>query len=174
MLIFEPASSSSPIDLQKLEVPSDLSCLPTIKYAYNPLPALPHRIKPPPFPLTSGAAAVNQYSLRNSIRLDPISAGLPYHSTIDHVRASKYWTTNLNETTNLLEILAVDNSATDIEVDHGITLTKLAKKALRPGREHQMVLATQYMFPSADEQRIRLIAALMIIYFVFDGIYLAV
>ena len=86
------------------------------------------------------------------------------------MRASKYWNTNLRETTKLLEILAADESTTDIDVEHGITLTKLAKKALRPGREHQMVLATQYMFPSADEQRIRLIAALMIIYFVFDGI----
>ena len=174
MLTFEHASFSSTIDLQKLAVPSDLSYLPTIKYAYNPLPALPLHIKPPSFPLTSGATAVNQYSSRNSIRLDPFSAGLPYYSSIDHVRASKHWKTNLNETTKLLEILAIDNSATDIEVDHGITLTKLAKKALRPGREHQMVLATQYMFPSADEHRIRLIAALMIIYFVFDGINPAV
>ena len=170
MSTFEPASSPFPIDLKKLAEPSNLSYLPTIKYAYNPLPSLPPRTKPRPSPLKSGATAVNQYSSRNSIRLDPFSAGLPYYSSIDHVRASKYWKTNLNETTKLLEILAVDDSATDIEVDHGITLTKLAKKALRPGREHQMVLATQYMFSSADEQRIRLIAALMIIYFVFDGI----
>ena len=174
MITFEPASSPSPIDLEKLAVPSDLSYLPTIKYAYNPLPALPRHIKPPSFPLTSGATAVDQYSSRNSIRLDPFSAGLPYYSSIDYVRASKYWKTNLNETTKLLEILAADNSATDIEVDHGITLTKLARKALRPGREHQMVLATHYMFPSADEQRVRLIAALMIIYFVFDGMNLPV
>ena len=174
MLTFEPACSPCPIDLRKLAVPSDLSYLPAIKYAYNPLPALPPNIKPPSFPLTSGATAANQYSSRNSIRLDPFSAGLPYYSSIDHVRASKYWKANLNESTKLLEILAADNSATDIEVDHGITLTKLAKKALRPGREHQMVLATQYMFPSADERRIRLIAALMIVYFVFDGINPAV
>ena len=174
MLTLEPACSPSPIDLQKLALPSDLRYLPAIKYAYNPLPALPLHVKPPSFPLTSGAMAANQYSSSNSIRLDPFSAGLPYYSSIDYVRASKYWKTNLNETMKLLEILAVDNSATDIEVDHGITLTKLAKKALRPGREHQIVLATHYMFPNADEQRIRLIAALMIIYFVFDGINLAV
>ena len=174
MSTFEPASPPSPIDLTKLATPSDLSYLPTVQYAYNPLPALPLYIKPIPLPLTSGAMAVNQYSSHNSICLDPFSAGLPYYSSIDHVRASKYWKTNLNESIKLLEILAVDNSATDIEVGHGVTLTKLAKRALRPGREHQMVLATQYMFPSADEQRIKLIAALMIIYFVFDGINPAV
>ena len=170
MITIPPASTPSPIDLEKLAAPSDLSYLPAIKYAYNPLPVLPLHIKTPSSPLTSGATPVNQYSSCNSIRLDPLSAGLPYYSSIDYVRASKYWKTNLSETTKLLGILAVDDSATDIEVDHGITLTKLAKLALRPGREHQMVLATQYMFPSADEQRIRLIAALMIIYFVFDGI----
>ena len=75
------------------------------------------------------------------------------------------WTANLSETSNVLKMLAVDEPATDIEVDHGITLARLAKKALRPGHEHQMVLATQYIFPSADEQRIKQIPALMIIYF---------
>ena len=50
-----------------------------------------------------------------------------------------------------LKMLAVDDSASDVEVDHSTTLTKLAKKALQPGREHQMVLTTQYMFPSADD-----------------------
>ena len=165
----EPASSPAPIDLEKLAVLSDLSYLPEIKYAYNPLPALPLPIKQSRLRLISGATAINQYSSRNSISLDPFSAGLPYCSSIDHVRASKYWKANLNETTKLLEMLAVENSPSDIEVDHGITLTKLAKKALRPGYEHQMVLATEYMFPSADEQRIRQIAALMIVYFVFDG-----
>ena len=165
----EPASSPSPIDLKKLAVLSDLSYLPRIKYAYNPLPALPLPIKQPRLRFISGATAINQYSSRNSISLDPFSAGLPYCSSINHVRASKYWRANLDETTKLLEMLAVDNSPSDIEVDHGITLSKLAKKALRPGYEHHLVLATQYMFPSADEQRIRQIAALMIIYFVFDG-----
>ena len=170
----EPASSPAPIDLEKLAVPSDLSYLPRIKYAYNPLPALPLTIIQPRLRLISGATAVNQYSSRNSISLDPFSAGLPYCSSIDHVRASKYWKANLNETTKLLEMLAVENPPSDIEVDHGITLSKLAKKALLPGFEYQMVLATQYMFPSADEQRIRQIAALMIIYFVFDGIHSSV
>ena len=170
----EPASFPAPVDLEKLAVHSDLSCLPRIKYAYNPLPALHLPIKQPRLRLISGATAVNRYSLRNSISLDPFSAGLPYCSSIDHVRASKYWKANLDATIKLLEMLAVDNSPSDIEVDHGITLSKLAKKALRPGYEHQIVLATQYMFPSADEQRIRQIAALMIIYFVFDGIHSAV
>ena len=166
----KPASSLSPTDLKKLAAPSDLSYLPTIKYAYNPLPPLSLPIKRPHFLLTSGATAVNQYSSRNSIRLDPFSAGLPYYSSIDHVLASKYWKTILHETTKILEMLAVDDSASDIEVDHGITLTKLAKKALRPGCEHQIVLGTQYMFPSANEQKVRQIAALMIVYFIFDGI----
>ncbi|KAL8665315.1 MAG: hypothetical protein Q9202_002366 [Teloschistes flavicans] len=56
-----------------------------------------------------------------------------------------------------------------MEVNHGFTIGKLAKKGLEPGFEHSMVVATHYMFPAADKHRIALIAALMIVFFVFDG-----
>lgn len=87
------------------------------------------------------------------------------------MHANKFWQSNLGETVDLLTLLAEDDSAHDIEVDRGITLAKLARKALRPGLEHQMVLATHYMFPCADEHMTKLISALMIIYFVFDGAF---
>ena len=167
----EPTNPSSSIDLKKLAAPSDLSYLPTIRYAYNPLPALNLRLKHPPLLLTSGATSVNPCSSRNSIRLDPSTAGLPYCSSIDHVYASKYWKINLDETKKTLQLLAEDDSASDIEVDHGITLSQLAKRALRPGHEDQIALATHFVFPSADAQRIRQIAALTVVYLVFDGRY---
>ena len=159
------------MDLRKLATPSDVSSLPTIKYAYDPLPGLPAYPKQRLFRLPSGATAQNKLLSLNSVKLDPLSAGLPYRCSIGHVHASRFWESNLGETVTLLNMLAEDNSASDIEVDHGITLAKLARKALRPGLEHQMVLATHYMFPSADEQRVKQISALMIIYFVFDGMF---
>ena len=166
-------SSSGPtsIHLERLATPSDAACLPAIEYAYDPLPALSVNFKQRSHKLPSGATATNTSSSLNSIQLNPLSAGLPYRCSIDHVRASRFWGSNLGETVNLLSILAVDDSASDIEVDHGITVAKLAKKALHPGLEHQMVLATHYMFPGADESRIKQISALMIIYFIFDGLF---
>ena len=166
----EFTSTPSPIDLRKLAAPSDLALLPTIEYAYDPLPEQPRCRDYHPLILPDEATAINKHTSLNSILIDPISAGLPYRSTINHVRASKHWKANLDETLILLDLLASDNSASDIEVKHGITLSKLAQSQLRPGREHQMVLATHYMFPSASERRIRLIAALTVLYFVFDGI----
>lgn len=112
---------------------------------------------------------MNVHVSANAISLDPVAAGLPYRSSLDHVRASRYWNANVKETLDLLALLAADNSASDIEVRNGITLSRLARKALAPGREQQIMLATLYMFPAADEERIKHIAALMIIYFVFDG-----
>ena len=165
----KPISSPTSIDIKRLAASSYLSYLPRIQYVYDPLPALPIQNSYPYYVLPSGASATNEHVSRNSIDLDPFSARLPYRSSINHVRASKYWKANLEETLRLLELLAADNSAADIEVDHGVTLARLAKKAIQPGREHQIVLATEYMFPNADEQRIKQIATLMIIYFVFDG-----
>lgn len=68
----------------------------------------------------------------------------------------------------LLDLLAEDDSAADMEVLRGTTLTKLAKQALKPGKQQQMTLATHYMFPGASAERIGQIAALTILYFVFD------
>ena len=164
--------SSNPPDsilIERLAIHSESTRLPAIDYAYDPLPALPAPIKHHLRRLPSGATTENIPLSLNSVQLDPLLAGLPYRCSIDHVRASKFWESNLGETVNLLRLLAADDSASDIEVDHGITVAKLAKKALRPGLEHQMVLATHYMFPGADENRIKQIAALMILYFVFDG-----
>lgn len=167
----KPNSSSYPAstDFRRLAEPSDAVYLPVIEYAYDPLPALPAHLKKRLLRLPSGATAKNSFLSLNSVHLDPLSAGLPYRCSIDHVYASKFWEANLGETMTLLNMLAVDDSASDIEVDHGITVAKLARKALRPGVEHRMVLATHYMFPYADELRIKQISALMLIYFVFDG-----
>ena len=165
----KPYKSSASANMERLAAPSQLAKLPKIEYLYDPLPALPIQSNHHLSKLPSQATSYNGHFSSNSIPLNPLSAGLPYRSSLDHVRASKFWDSNLSETVRLLQMLAVDDSASDIEVDHGITVAKLAKKALRPGLEHQMVLATHYMFPGADQQRIKQISALMIIYFVFDG-----
>ena len=169
----EPDSHEDPaaIDLGRLGNPSDIADLPRIEYAYDPLAALPEYLNQGLVPLPSGATTRNIFSSLNSVKLDPARARLPYRCSLDHVYASKFWASNLSETVKILSLLAEDDCASDIKVDHGITVAKLARKALRPGLEHQMVLATHYMFPGASEQRIKQISALMILYFVFDGTF---
>ena len=161
------SSPATKLNLNALASSSDLAVLPKIEYAYDPLPTQP-RSTPTPLP---NSTSIDRHTSRNSVLLDPLAAGLPYRSTLDCVRASKHWTANLSETVELLDLLAEDDSAADIEVRNGITLTKLAKRALKPGKEQQMTLATHYMFPGADEERIKQIAALTVLYFVFDGMW---
>ena len=168
----EPSSCPASIHLERLATPSDTACLPAIEYAYDPLPTLSVNVQQGSRKLPSGATTTNSSLSLNSVPLDPLSAGLPYRCSIDHVRASRLWGSNLGETVNLLKILAMDDSASDIEVDHGISLAKLAKKKLQPGFEHELVLATHYLFPGADESRIKLISALSMLYAVFDGSFL--
>ena len=169
-------SSPASIDLRRLGTPSDLAFLPIIAYAYDPLPAQPGCLDQPSFQLPSGATATarNSFLSLNAVQLHPRSAGLPLRCSIDHVYASRFWKSNLAETVTLLNLLASDDSTSDIEVDRGLTVAKLARKALRPGLEHDIVLGTHYMFPLADEQRVKHISALMIYYFVFDGAFSSV
>lgn len=157
-------------DIRKLASASELKSLPPLDFAYDPLKYVqPNVTKPLPIQ-PSGLNEKNEFLAINAIKLDPIAAGLPFRSSVDHVYVSKHWDSNRAETLKLLELLASDKSASDIAVEHGITLAKLAKKALRPGLEHQMALAAVFMYPGANSRRIRLIAALMILYFVFDGV----
>lgn len=166
-------SQTSP-DVQKLAPPSDPDYLSPIEYAYDPLRSISPLASQPSRSSFSGATQTNHFLALNSVQLDPNAAGLPYRSSLNHVYVSKHWESNRAEALTLLEFLAKDGSKSDIVVDHGITLANLARKILRPGLEHQMALATQYMFPGADERRIRLISAVMILYFVFDGEFLRV
>lgn len=160
-----PSESDPPVSLE----PSKPASLPVVHYAYDPVPAQPRRLHLLTSRMPEWAAATCSSTSINSLRLDPWSANLPYRSSLPCVRASKHWESNLDETLRFLRLLAADRSAADIGVKHGITLAKLAKTALHPGYEDQMVLAAHYMFPAAEEERMRLIAALTVMYFVFDG-----
>lgn len=161
------------LHLERLAAPRDLPHIAPVGYAYDPAPNIPHYLRPSPLTFPQLADKPNDCIQNNTIRLLPQEAGLPYRSSFNLVRQSKFWKANLDETIKVLELIAQDNTTADVEVGNGITLARLAKKELRPGIEHRMVVATSHMFSSADERRIRMIATLMIMYFVFDGkIYL--
>ena len=158
----------SAFDIRRLAPPSDFQYLPPIEYTYDPLASIIPLASHPVRYFLSCATQRHPCSDVNSIQLDPHAAGLPYRSSIKSTYSNKHWTSNRTETLALLKLLARDDSDSDIVVDQGITLAKLAKRQLRPGVQHDIALATQYMYPSADPQRINLISALMLLYFLFD------
>ena len=155
--------------LEMLYKPADsVKCCP-ITYVYDPVPNVPLFIRPRITRNVSSASRPNSAIDLNSCELDAESACLPYRSNLYHFRASRYRDAILKETKNLLNLLANDPNSLDVEVGQGITLARLAEKELRPGIEDRMALATTYMFPGADEQKIRDITCLIILYFIFDG-----
>lgn len=164
-----PSSHSTSPEVQELALQSAADAMPNIYYAYDPLPMLPASSNKQLFSFDLGGQVKNPFLSSNSLQLAPLAAKLPYRSSIGHVYANRHWHSNLDATTHILKLLAADTSVTDMEVNHGFTIGKLAKKGLEPGFEHSMVVATHYMFPAADKHRIALIAALMIVFFVFDG-----
>ena len=162
-------SSRSNVDLSKLASPENLPHVTPVVFAYDPVPSAPSYLNPPLEWFPNRASRPNRHTWENAIDLYPLDSGLPYRSSLGTVRESRSWRSNLIATVKLLELFAADKSAGDMEVGQGITVAKLSRKELMPGLEHRMVLATPYMYPSASDKRIALIAVLMIVYFVFDG-----
>ena len=164
-------TSSTSQEQTWLAAAADLALIPALHYAYDPLPAQARQARQLALHYNERPSATGSFISHNSIGLSPWAAGLPFRSSLPEVRASRHWQDNLGETLQLLQLLALEKSASDIEVKGGITLRKLADAALRPGFEDQMMLAAHYMFPAADGERMRLIAALTVMYFVFDGTF---
>ena len=158
------------INLKKLADAENLPLISPVLYAHDPVPKYPNYLAPV---RANGIRVPNSPSkdgLRsNGLRLYPLAAKLPYRCTLDAAHESRYWRQSLNASTKLLELLARDQSTGDIVVGNGITLAGLAQKELRPGLEYRFNKATTYMYPFASEERIKLLAAMMVMQFVFDG-----
>ena len=158
------------INLKKLADAENLPLISPVLYAHDPVPKYPNYLAPV---RANGIKIPNPLSkdgLRsNGLRLYPLAAKLPYRCTLDAAHESRYWRQSLNASTKLLELLANDQSTGDIVVGNGITLAGLARKELRPGLEYRFNKATTYMYPFANEKRIKLLAAMMVMQFVFDG-----
>ncbi|KAM0129343.1 hypothetical protein ACHAP3_007848 [Botrytis cinerea] len=163
------STTKSQIDLKRVTEPKDLPYISPIEYVHDPVPeATCHLTKLPPLPFPQYASTDCQYTSVNSVRVNPRAAGLPYRSRFELIRASKHWKANVDETKKMLELIIADHSSTSVGMRDGLALAGLAKKELRPGLEHRVVLATSYMYPNANERRARIIAATMMLLFIYD------
>ena len=161
------------IDLEKLSSPQNRSQVSPIKYAHDPIPHVSEylAIKSITFP-QQVFHQVPSFE-QNALRLDPVRAGLPYRCRLDATYENIFWKSSLAESISLLELMAADQPANDLEVDDGATMAKLALKELRPGLEYRFNKATSYMFCFCDEGKIKLLAASMVLLFLFGGMRLS-
>ncbi|TGO26538.1 hypothetical protein BPAE_0057g00140 [Botrytis paeoniae] len=165
----QSSPSKSQRDLKRVAEPKDLPYISPIEYVYDPVPEAPHYFSNlPSLSFPQYASTDSDHTSRNSVRLNPRAAGLPYRSRFELVRGNKHWKANLDETRKILELIVADHSSTSVEMRNELTLTELAKKELRPGLEHRVVLATSYMYPNASERRARIIAVTMMMLFIYD------
>lgn len=158
--------------LSKLAAPDDVVDISQVRFAHDPVPNPPSYLdaKDAAFPRVH-RDAMNQFQ-KYSLRLYPREAGLPYRCTLDAANESRVWQQGLEASRELLRLFAEDQSTTDIIVGKGVTMAKLAQGELRPEFEHRFCKATSYMYPFADEERTKLLAASMVMMFLFDGIVL--
>ena len=157
----------------------DLSRLPTaphrqeeissVEYAFDLVPDSPTYLAVSDFPFPRIDLVTDDHHRSFAIKLQPRLSGLPYRCGLDAVYENRFWKSCFESSRTLLELLAADRSETDFVVGNGVTVAKLAQKMLKPGMEHLFCKATTYMFPFCSEERIRLLSALMVILFVFDG-----
>lgn len=157
------------IDLSRVSPNSDIHGISEIRYSHDPVPTCPSFINQPVFSFPAHRASLKKSTNGVGRRLLPLAAGLPFRCSLSAVHETRYWRQGLDASIKLLELVANDQNAADIEVDGGLTLAKLARHELRPGIEDRFNKATLYMYPFCiDQKRIELLASMMVMQFIFD------
>lgn len=162
------SAKKAPPDLTRLAASKDQASISQVRYAHDPVPKLPQYIRDLPFGFPRTIFEQNTALLQNAVKLFPREAHLPFRC-IDAVYENRYWRASLDASLKVLELIANDRSSSDIEVDNGVTLARLAQKELRPGTEDRFNRATTYMYPFGTKERTELLAAMMVMQFLFDG-----
>lgn len=70
---------------------------------------------------------------------------------------------------DLLELFAKDRHSSEVVVSNGASMASLVEKQLKTGVAETYARFSIYMYPEADEMRIKLLGQCMVLIFVFDG-----
>ena len=104
----------------------------------------------------------------NSIPLFPLHAGLPWHTGLRCIRQSIHWKAGLEISSNLLELFANDVTAEKAKKSNGASLAGIAAKELQIPEDERFTKFAAYLFPEASEERMRLLAATIVLIIIFD------
>ena len=167
-----PDQSMDRPQLSKLVSLAQAALISPVKFAHDPVPKTPLYLdaKDAPFPRKSFDSI--HPLLNHGFKLYPRKARLPFRCTLDATNESRFWKQGLESSRELLKLISDDHSTKDVVVCGGITMAGLARQELRPEFEHRFCKATSYMYPYADEERTKLLAASMVMMFLWDGMTL--
>lgn len=161
--------------------PVDLNFLCPIRYVHDYLPSPPTWLMPQPVSLSNilqrdeddmAASPFSRLERVSSVYLHTTAARLPLHTGLKVFRQNKYWRANEDSTKELLQLFAQDRKCSDMLLSDNRSLSDLAEKQLENEVIDTYSRFSIYMFPEADEERIRLLVQSVILTFVFDGEYL--
>ena len=105
----------------------------------------------------------------NGFDISPLRAGLPWPTGLTKVRQSRHWRAGLRISTDLLELFSNDATSTQAVRRNGVSLACIASHELLTEEEDRFTKFATYLFPEADEQRTRLLAATIVYIVIFDG-----
>lgn len=104
----------------------------------------------------------------HSIGIFPAAAGLPWATGIQACRQNRYWQLSVDVTKHFLNHFAADSFGATISKS-GRSLPNIARKELSSNVADSCVRFPVYLFPDANEQRTKLLAAVNVFIFLFDG-----
>ncbi|KAL8937593.1 MAG: hypothetical protein Q9216_004351 [Gyalolechia sp. 2 TL-2023] len=158
-------------------VEANLLC--PVRYIYDYLSYPIPWLKPQPValdcifePLDNGPLCeVNRTKAKNSICLQAMGASLPLHTGLKNFRQTKHWIANAESTEELLQFFAQDRQCSEIILSDSRSLSDLAEEQLESNVIDTYSRFSMYMFPEADDKRIRLLAQCIILIFIFDDVW---
>lgn len=156
----------------------DVELLCPIEYIHNYLPLPIKWLKSQPISLSrlfasSGeckpAFIDHEVEERHSIRLDTKAAKMPLHTGLESFRQNRYWRANEQATKELLELFAQDGRCSEVILRDKRSMASLFEDQLKSATMNDYSRFSVYMFPKADETRIRLLGQSVVLIFAFDG-----
>ncbi|KAJ3940666.1 uncharacterized protein N0V96_009678 [Colletotrichum fioriniae] len=159
--------------------PENLKDVSQIAYAYNWLHDAPYldlktcllplagyeRLQQCRTPSTDGEDELTDV---NGFDIFPVRAGLPWPTGFPKARQSRHWEAGLRISSELLELFSTDSSMFTAVKLNGRSLAKIASHELLLPEEDRFTKFATYLFPEADKERTRLLAATIVFIVIFD------
>lgn len=158
----------------KIAAPANQKDLSRVTHAYDWLKdaSLDFLNPTPPVLTWTSLPLTTQADDTNAFDVFPAAAGLPWPTGFPRARQNRHWRVGLKASTAALEAFV---NSTDmsrlVRAADGRSLADVAARHLRVAEEDRFTKFPTYLWPEADEERIKLLAMSMVLAVVFDGLY---
>jgi hypothetical protein len=104
----------------------------------------------------------------HAIEIFPHATGLPIATGLSKFQQTKHWKTGLATTVEFLELISHDETAGASMESNETTLAALSKHEIS-GARNKFARYFMYFWPSSDEEKMALLAFILVPTFIGDG-----